>query len=103
MEGGFYRDCLEAGYGLEILVPGEPDRTLVHQVIFDELVRGVIDQDSRRRYLAVIDRLADDGADGIVLGCTEIELLVRQSDTPIPVYPSTRLHAIAAVDAALQE
>ena len=100
MEQDFYRDRL-AGHGLEVLVPDADDRALVHRVIYDELCRGVVREESRAAYLEVIGRLADAGAEGVVLGCTEIELLVRQDDVALPVFPTTRLHVEAALDAAL--
>lgn len=100
MEQNFYRGRL-AGRGLDVLVPDEPDRTTVHDVIYDELVRGVVSDTSRAAYLDVIGRMVDRGARGIIAGCTEIELLVRPGDVALPYFPTTRLHALAAVDAAL--
>ena len=100
MEQPFYRDRLEAR-GISVLIPDEPDRTLVHDVIFDELVRGEIVPESRAAYLATIATLRSNGAAGVVAGCTEIELLVTPGDVAIPFFPSTALHATAAVDAAL--
>lgn len=100
MEHEFYRGRL-AAHGLEVLVPDGDDRTIVHDVIYDELVRGVVRAGSRRRYLDVIDRLVARGADGVIAGCTEIELLVRADDLSVPYFPTTALHAAAAVDAAL--
>jgi aspartate racemase len=100
MEQPFYRDRLEAR-GISVLIPDEPDRTFVHDVIFDELVRGEIVPESRAGYLATIAALQTNGAEGVVAGCTEIELLVTPGDVAIPFFPSTALHATAAVDAAL--
>lgn len=100
MESGFYRDRLTAG-GLDVLVPDEQDRTAIHDVIYDELVRGVVDPASRRVYLEIIERLVDRGSEGVIAGCTEIELLVSEDDVRIPYFPTTRLHAEAAVAAAL--
>ncbi|WP_432564191.1 aspartate/glutamate racemase family protein [Kineococcus sp. SYSU DK003] len=102
MERPFYRDRL-AGHGLEVLVPDEADRATVHDVIYDELVRGVVTETSRAAYRDVIARLVARGATGIVLGCTEIELLVGPADSPVPVFPTTRLHTEAAVDFALAD
>jgi aspartate racemase len=82
-------------------VPGAEDRDTVHWIIYDELCLGVFDNASRASYVEIIDRLAADGADGVVLGCTEIELLVRPGDTRVPVFPSTALHVRSAIDAAL--
>lgn len=100
MEQDFYRGRL-ADQGLEVLVPDEPDRTLVHNVIFDELVQGHVEAGSRAAYLEVIDRLVQRGAAGIIAGCTEIELLVGPGDVAVPYFPTTRIHAEAAVTAAL--
>lgn len=100
MEQAFYRDRL-AGHGLTVLVPDEPDRVEVHRVIYDELCRGIVAPASRRRFQEIIGRLAAAGAQGVVLGCTEIELLVGPDDVDLPVFPTTRLHAEAAVAAAL--
>lgn len=102
MEHPFYADRLRAR-GLEVLVPGEPDRTVVHDVIYDELVRGVVRASSRAAYLEAIARLVDRGAEGVVAGCTEIELLVGPDDLAVPYFPTTRLHAEAAVEAALAD
>jgi aspartate racemase len=100
MEQRFYRDRLE-GHGLRVLIPDDDDRVAVHRIIYDELCVGVLRDESRRLYCRVIDRLASAGAQGIVLGCTEIELLVTEADSPVPLFPTTQLHVAAAVDAAL--
>nr|CAA9324622.1 MAG: Aspartate racemase [uncultured Nocardioidaceae bacterium] len=100
MEQEFYRDRLES-HGLTVLVPDEEDRALVHSVIYDELCLGVVTDASRAAYVGVIDRLIHAGAQGVVLGCTEIELLISQADSRVPVFPTTRLHVEAAVDRAL--
>ena len=100
MEQDFYRDRL-ASHGLRVLVPEDDDRAEVHRVIYEELCVGVIRGESRQRYREVIERLVAAGAEGIILGCTEIELLVGAGDSAVPVFPTTRLHVEAAVDAAL--
>jgi aspartate racemase len=100
MEQEFYRDRL-ASHGLTVLVPAAEDRAMVHAVIYDELCRGIVSASSRAAYTAVIDRLAVAGARGVILGCTEIELLIGRQDSPIPVFPTTRLHVEAAVTRAL--
>jgi aspartate racemase len=87
-------------HGLRLLVPDEADRQVVHQVIFEELCAGVKTEPSRQAYREVIARLAGAGAEGVVLGCTEIELLVDEADSPVPVFATTRIHAEAAVAAA---
>lgn len=102
MEQDFYRDRL-AGHGLTVLVPPAAQRAEVHRVIYEELCLGVVRDESRRAYRAVIDGLAGAGAEGVVLGCTEIELLITAADSPLPVFPTTRLHVEAAVDAALSD
>jgi aspartate racemase len=100
MEQTFYRDRLTA-HGLDVLVPDEAQRADVHRVIYEELVVGEVREASRTRYRAVIDALVARGAEGVILGCTEIELLISQADSPVPVFPTTRLHADLAVDHAL--
>lgn len=101
MEHDFYRGRLET-HGLQVLVPEEPDRTRVHDVIYGELVQGTIIEDSRADYLAIIDRLLERGAEGVIAGCTEIELLVGPDDVTCPYFPTTHLHAMTAVDLALE-
>lgn len=100
MEEPFLSDRL-AAHGLDVIVPAEADRAVVHRVIYEELVHGVVRVESRRAYQQVIARLTGRGAEGVILGCTEIELLVSAGDTPVPVFPTTELHVRAAVDAAL--
>jgi aspartate racemase len=101
MEQEFYRERLEDRHALDVIVPVETDRTVVHDVIYGGLVRGTVRDESRRAYLDIIDRLVEQGAEGVIAGCTEIELLVTPADVEIPYFPTTRLHARAAVDAAL--
>ena len=101
MEQDFYRGRLAARHGLEVLVPEAEDRALVHQVIYDELVAGVVREESREAYRCVIARLVERGAQGVILGCTEIMLLVDQSDSAVPLFDTTALHAAAAVELAL--
>ncbi|MEN8234234.1 MAG: aspartate/glutamate racemase family protein [Actinomycetota bacterium] len=100
MEQDFYRGRLEE-HSLTVLVPDEPDRTFVHDVIFGELVQGRIVEASKQRYLEIIDRLYDRGAEGVIAGCTEIELLVTPDDVDRPYFPTTSIHAVAAVEFAL--
>lgn len=100
MEQDFYRDRL-ATHGIDTIVPRDADRDEVHRVIYDELVRGEVRPESRIRYQEIMARLAEEGATAIILGCTEIELLVGAADSPVPVFPTTRIHAEAAVAAAL--
>ena len=100
MEQDFYRDRLEM-HGLTVLVPPPVERAEVHRVIYDELCLGIVREESRQTYRAIIERLARAGAEGILLGCTEIELLIEDGDSPLPVFPTTRLHVEAAVEASL--
>ena len=100
MEQDFYRDRL-AAHGFTVLVPSDEDRAQVHRIIYDELCLGEVREESRQAYREVIERLANAGAQGVVLGCTEIELLITAADSAIPVFPTTRLHVEAAVDASL--
>ncbi|NUP01137.1 MAG: aspartate/glutamate racemase family protein [Hamadaea sp.] len=100
MSDTFYRDRL-TDRGLKVIVPDEPERKLVHDIIYSELCLGVIREESREVYRQIIRNLVKAGAEGIVLGCTEIELLVGQDDCPVPVFPTTRLHCEAAVGHAL--
>ena len=100
MEQDFYRDRL-ARHGLTVLVPSAEDRAQIHRVIYEELCLGEVREASRQAYQRVIDRLKHAGAEGVILGCTEIELLIRPQDNPIPVFPTTRLHVEAAIEQAL--
>jgi aspartate racemase len=100
MEQRFYRDRM-ASHGLDVVVPDAPARDLVHRVIYQELCRGIFSDTSRAMVSGVITDLVERGAEAVVLGCTEIELLIGQADSPIPVLPTTQLHAAAAVAAAL--
>jgi aspartate racemase len=101
MTGDFYRKRLEERHGIKVMIPEAPDREVVHRIIYDELVQGEIRAESRKVYLQVINRLKAEGAQGVVLGCTEIPLLVKQSDVDLPVFDTTTLHAEAAVKWAL--
>ena len=101
MEQDFYTGRLRDVHGLEVLIPGEPDRRIVHDVIYRELCVGVVDDGSRDEYRRIMRDLAGRGAEAILLGCTEIDLLVGQADSPVPVFDTTRLHAERAVELAL--
>ncbi len=102
MEQEFYRGRLVGKHGLEVVIPEEAEREIAHRVIYDELCLGVIKPESRRAFTAIIEKLVADGAEGVILGCTEIENLVRQEDSPLPVFATTRIHAEAAVEWALR-
>ena len=101
MEQDFYVGRLERIHGLAVVVPDAEDRRLVHDVIYQELCLGIVKEDSRQAYRRVISGLVDRGAEGILLGCTEIDLLIGPPDAPVPVFDTTRLHAERAVDLAL--
>jgi len=101
MELDFYRGKISDEFGIEVVVPELHDRQLVHDIIFQELCQGKIDDDSREVYLAIIDRLRAADIDGVILGCTEIGLLISQADTDMPLYDTTAIHARAAVELAL--
>jgi aspartate racemase len=102
MEEDFYKGRLTEKFGLEVLIPPQFERNLVHQVIYDELCLGIIHQPSRDNYRQVIASLIQRGAQGIILGCTEIGLLVKPEDSSVPLFDTTQIHAEAAVDWALQ-
>lgn len=100
MEQAFYRERLEAK-GIEVLTPNATQRDGIHRIIYEELCQGVISERSRAEYLAVVDELAAHGAQGVILGCTEIGLLIQQAHTPVPLFDTTRIHAKQAVAYAL--
>ena len=101
MQEDFYKGKLMRDHGLEVLTPIDADMDMIHQVIFDELVLGLIKDVSKEKYIAVIKRLEAAGAEGVILGCTEIGLLVKDQDSPIPLFDTTLIHAEAAVEYAL--
>lgn len=101
MEQDFYRDRLSQRHGLRVIVPGEEDRATVHRIIYEELVLGAIRAESRDDYRRIMASLAAQGAEAIILGCTEISLLVGQADSPVPLFDTTAIHARAAALASL--
>lgn len=101
MEQGFYAERLSEHHGLDVIIPDEGDRADIHRVIYEELVNGDIQDASRTLYREIIARLVEEGAQGIILGCTEIPLLIDQSDSNVPLFDTTQLHAMAAVEFAL--
>ncbi|MBD9425114.1 aspartate/glutamate racemase family protein [Pseudomonas sp. PDM15] len=101
MEQPFYRERLESRHGIQVLVPDEADRLLVHRVIYEELCMGTVREESRQAYREVIARLVAQGAQAVILGCTEIGLLVGDADAAVPLFDTTLLHARAAADQAL--
>jgi aspartate racemase len=102
MEDGFYQEELERN-GIESIVPEREDRVLVHEVIFNELCKGVFREESKNEFLRIIDWLIGKGAEGIVLGCTEIPLIVKQRDVEVPVFDTTEIHSKKAVELALED
>lgn len=102
MEQDFYKGRLEQKYGLEVVVPNQADRQIVHKIIYDELCLGRIQSDSKNEYLRIINELEKQGAQGVILGCTEIGLLVNQDDTQVKLFDTTFIHADAAILEALK-
>lgn len=102
MEQKFYKDRLKNRYDLNIITPTLKDRKEVHRIIYDELVKGIILEESRQTYIQIIQRLIDKGAEGVILGCTEIPLLISGEDCTIPVFNTTALHAEAAAMEAMK-
>jgi aspartate racemase len=103
MEEDFYRRRLYDNFGIEVVIPNVKERERVHRVIFEELCRGKITADARRDYLAIIDELRAQGAEGVILGCTEIPLLIGPADTDLPLFNTTALHAGLALESAFNE
>ena len=103
MELPFWAQRLRERYGIDLVVPDEFDRALVHRVIFDELCRGRIDDTSRAQYVSITERLGEMGAEAVIFGCTEIGLLIKPDDVPLPSFDTTALHAAAAVSFALSD
>jgi aspartate racemase len=104
MEEPFYRGRLEGDYGLKVVTPDKAERDYVNAVIFDQLCAGVFKKESRERFVRIIERLVkEEGAQGVILGCTEIPLLVKQKDVSVPVFDTTAIHSAAAVRRALGE
>jgi aspartate racemase len=102
MEEDFYKGRLTAQHGLAVIVPTKEQRETIHSVIYDELCLGKIRSTSRRQYLDIMDNLVGKGAEGIILGCTEIGLLVEDEDSRVPLFDTTKIHAVAAVEFALE-
>jgi len=101
MEENFYKGRLADNYGLEVIIPGAEDMEIAHRIIYDELCAGIIHSDSKQKYADIIRRLVKEGAEGIILGCTEIGLLVKQEDSPVLLFDTTEIHAKAAVKYAM--
>jgi aspartate racemase len=103
MEQSFYKDRLAEPYGIEVVVPDTEDRKIVHDIIYQELCLGEVNPASKDKYLQIIDKLALQGVEGVILGCTEICMLVEQPDTPVRLFDTTAIHANQAVTAALDD
>lgn len=101
MEEDFYKGRLSQKYGLNVSVPNAEERETVHRVIYEELVLGKIESRSKEQYIGIMERMVKEGAEGIILGCTEIGLLIHQEDSQVPLFDTTRIHAEAAVEYAL--
>lgn len=101
MEQDFYKGRLVAKHGLEVLTPDAPHRTIVHDVIYEELCNGIVRHESRQEYVKIIKSLQDKGAQGVILGCTEIGLLVKPGDVDLPLFDTTLIHAEMAADWAI--
>lgn len=103
MEQSFYKDRIQEKFGIEVITPNTDDRARIHEVIYSELCLGQIRDESRQDYLDIVERLSDAGAESIILGCTEIPLLLKQEHTAVPLYDTTAIHAEAAVALALSK
>ena len=102
MEKDFYKGRLTDKFSLEVSIPDAPQREIIHRIIYEELVLGIIKPESRQQYLEIMADMVAKGAEGIILGCTEIGLLVKQADSSVPLFDTTRIHAEAAVEWALK-
>ncbi len=103
MEQDFYKNRIKENYAIDVLVPNEQEQTVVHSIIYQQLCRGIITDESRLDYLTIINRLYEQGAQAVILGCTEIALLVQQCHTKVPLYDTTRIHAEQAVQLCLSD
>ena len=103
MEEDFYKKRIKENYNIEVLIPSETDRKTIDSVIYHELCLGIIKQSSREKFKEIIENLAMNGAEGVILGCTEIPILVRQEDVEIPLFDTTKIHAKSAVEMALEQ
>ncbi|CAE6955537.1 Aspartate racemase [Vibrio sp. B1FIG11] len=101
MEQDFYKQRLIDKFGVDVVVPGSDDQTIIHNVIYNELCKGEVRDDSRQHYLAIIEKLVEQGAEAVILGCTEIAMLVEPHHTDVKLYDTTEIHAKAAVEKAL--
>ncbi len=103
MEQDFYKKVLKEKCNIEVVIPDKNEREIIHEIIYNELCKGIINEVSKERYIKIISNLALKGAEGVVLGCTEIPLLIKQEDVSIPVFDTTKIHAVSAVEYALDK
>ncbi len=103
MEGDFYKGVLKENHNIDTIIPNEEDKKIIHNIIYNELVQGIFKEESKQKYIKIINKLVKNGADGIVLGCTEIPLLIKQADVEIPVLNTTEIHARAIASYALND
>lgn len=103
MEGDFYKKILNEQFDIEVIIPSEEERNLVHDIIYDELCQGIISPSSKEKYIKIINNLSSNGIEGVILGCTEIPLLIKDKDVNISVFDTTMIHTTAAVNFALKE
>lgn len=103
MEQDFYKSRLINKFGIEVVVPNDNERTVVHNVIYDELCKGILKSESKEQYLSIVNNLFEQGAEAVILGCTEIALLIQQKDTDVPLYDTTEIHAASAVELAVKD
>ncbi len=101
MEQDFYKKLLEDNFNIDVIIPSAKEREIIHKVIYDELCKGIINEESKDEYIKIINNLVLNGADGIILGCTEIPLLIKQEDVDVPIFDTTAIHSISAVEFAL--
>lgn len=102
MEGDFYKKVLNEKYNIDVIIPDKEEMEVIHKIIYEELCKGKINEDSKNKYIKIIENLAIKGAQGVILGCTEIPLLIKQEDVNIPLFDTTTIHAISAVEFALK-
>jgi len=102
MEGTFYKERLE-NKGIEVLIPDEPDRQIIHNIIYNELILGILNPQSKEIYKDIIEKMTEQGVEGVILGCTEIPLLIKDKDVSVEVFDTTEIHSKAAIEYALKE
>jgi aspartate racemase len=102
MNGDFYKERIKEKFDIEVIVPNEKDKQIVHNIIYKELCHGIIKDESKYKYIEIIEKLAKEGAEGVILGCTEIPLLIKEGDTSIPVYDTTKIHSDVLIKEAIK-